>query len=209
MARRRSIAILISAVLVLGAACSGSKRTIRIPESVVANPKNKKEHERQAMEPYVVKMSDGKHVYELRIPAGLTTGAYQASIPLDYGEFEAEGTTGQTEADREIIDAKKASGEPTPKEKPGEAPKARSYLGTLAKVNALFKKRQYELALIELTALDREYPEDERILEMKGTLLWKLKRPKQAREAWERVLAINPNNTVVAQALEQLAQDGE
>src|SRR5205085_816172 len=101
------------------------------------------------------------------------------------------------------------SGEKVTAPAPGEPVKSRSYLATLARVNALYKKRQYELALIDLTKLDRDYPDDERILEMKGTLYWKLHRTKQAKEAWERVLALDPNNAMVAQALEQLSQDGE
>jgi Tfp pilus assembly protein PilF len=52
--------------------------------------------------------------------------------------------------------------------------------------------------------LEKDYPDDERILEMKGTLAWKLKNTKLARESWERVLQLNPNNTAVAQALESL-----
>ena len=39
---------------------------------------------------------------------------------------------------------------------------------------------------------------------MKGTLYLRLKKPKLAKEAWERVLVLNPDNTIVAQALENL-----
>jgi tetratricopeptide (TPR) repeat protein len=192
-------------------ACGSQKRTIRIPDSVVSNPRSKEGTNRQgAVQPYVIKMSDGKNTYQVEIPVNSATGAISTSIPLDIGHMELDPVnTPQTEADREIIDSKRKSGEPAPKEEPGAPPKARSYLATLNRVNTLYKKRQYELALIDLTALDREYPDDERLLEMKGTLYWKLRRPKQAREAWERVLALNPNNAVVAQALEQMNQDGD
>jgi tetratricopeptide (TPR) repeat protein len=195
----------------MSTACSSQKRTIRIPDSVVANPRSKDSPNRQAaIQPYVIKMSDGKHTYQVEIPVSSATGAISTSIPLDLGDMELEPVNApQTEADREIIEAKKKSGEPTPKEDPGAQPKTRSYLATLHRVNDLYKKRQYELALIDLTKLDHDYPDDERLLEMKGTLYWKLRRPKQAREAWERVLALNPNNAVVAQALEQMNQDGD
>lgn len=196
--------------LALASACSSPKRTIRIPESVVPNPKNK--GEKAAVErPYVIKMSDGKRTIQLEIPGDKTKRAYSTAIPLNLDGVDSQAASDmtQTEADREINDAKSAAGEKTPTTAPGEEPKARSYLGTLAKIGELYKRRQYEIALIELTALDREYPDDERILSMKGTLYWKLKRPKQAREAWERVLALNPENAQVAQALEQLGQDGE
>lgn len=195
---------------IAGVACAAPKRTIRIPESVVPNPKDKDAAAKSVMQPYVIKMSDGKRIYQVEIPVHQATGAFTTSIPLEstLETMRSESERPQTEADREIIEAKREAGEPTPKDQPGGQPSARSYLATLAEVTSLFKRRQYELALIELTALDREYPDDERVLEMKGTLYWKLRRPKQARQAWERVLALNPDNTVVAQALEQLERDG-
>jgi tetratricopeptide (TPR) repeat protein len=199
---------LLSALLVMSA-CSSPKRTIRIPESVVPNPKGKTA-DKSTAQPFVIKVADGKRTFQIEVPSEQISGAINASIPLDLDTLESFGEeTQQTEADREIIDAKEAAGEKTPKTAPGESAKSKSYLATLARVNELYKKRQYEIALIEITSLDREYPDDERILSMKGTLYWKLKRMKQAREAWERVLALNPDNTQVAQALEQLNQDGE
>ena len=64
-------------------------------------------------------------------------------------------------------------------------------------------------AATTLVELDRQYPDDERILEMKGTLYVRLNRPKEAKKAWERVLSLNPNNETVARALERLETDGE
>ena len=84
-------------------------------------------------------------------------------------------------------------------------PKA-SYLLTLAKVKDLYRTRNYELALVELVALEREYPEDERIMSMKGSLYEKLGRRQLAREAWEGVLALNPYNLQVAEALQRLGK---
>lgn len=205
----RTIPVLFIALSLVS--CSSPKRTIRIPESVVPNPKNKNA-DKSGQQPFVVKVADGKRTFQVEIPAEKITGAVNAAIPLDedtLARYAADDQTQQTEADREIIDAKQAAGEKTPKVEPGETPRSRSYLAILAKVNDLYKKRQYEIALIQITNLDRDYPDDERILSMKGTLYWKLKRMKQAREAWERVLALNPENTQVAQALEQLNQDGE
>jgi tetratricopeptide (TPR) repeat protein len=203
-------ASLIFFALFFVAACSGQKRVIRIPDSVVPNPKTKKDADRPGIQPFVIKMSDGKNVYEAQIPIDPSTGSLVATIPLKTDDLLLQPPDApQTEADREIIESKKANGERTPETAPGEPPKTKSYLSTLARVNQLYKKRQYELALIDITKLDREYPDDERILEMKGTLYWKLHRAKQAKEAWERVLALDPNNALVAQALEQLSQDGE
>jgi tetratricopeptide (TPR) repeat protein len=81
-----------------------------------------------------------------------------------------------------------------------------SYLLTLAKVKDLYRTRNYEIALVELVALEREYPNDERILSMKGSLYEKVGRRQLAREAWEAVLAINPYNLQVAEALQRLGK---
>jgi hypothetical protein len=81
-----------------------------------------------------------------------------------------------------------------------------SYLLTLAKVKDLYRSRNYEIALVELVALEREYPNDERILSMKGSLYEKVGRRQLARESWEAVLAINPYNLQVAEALQRLGK---
>jgi Flp pilus assembly protein TadD len=81
-----------------------------------------------------------------------------------------------------------------------------SYLLTLAKVKDLYRTRNYEIALVELVALEREYPNDERIMSMKGSLYEKVGRRQLARESWEAVLAINPYNLQVAEALQRLGK---
>ncbi|HMF41877.1 MAG TPA: hypothetical protein VKQ32_14485 [Polyangia bacterium] len=105
-----------------------------------------------------------------------------------------------------------AEGKPAPRRparKPGDdkppAGKA-SYLLTLARVKDLYKSRQYELALVELTELDRQYPEDEHILSMKGSLYERLGNKNLAREAWQQTLRINPYNLAVLEALQRLGK---
>jgi Flp pilus assembly protein TadD len=98
---------------------------------------------------------------------------------------------------------------PAPKRarKPGDdkPPSAKaSYLLTLARVKDLYRQKQYELALVEIAELDRQYPEDEHILSMKGSLYERLGNKKLAREAWQQSLRINPNNLSVMDALERL-----
>ena len=60
---------------------------------------------------------------------------------------------------------------------------------------------------MELVALEREYPNDERIMSMKGSLYEKLGRRQLARESWEAVLSINPYNLQVAEALQRLGSE--
>jgi tetratricopeptide (TPR) repeat protein len=188
--------------------CGGQQRKIKIPESVVQNPRSKRVPE-PAVQPYVVKMSDGDRVWELVIPVAPGSPG-QFVIPLDLGQLSQQPPGRyQTTADGEIIEAKKQAGEKVPNLKPGEEATAQSYLATLARVKELYKRRQYEMALIDLVELDRQYPDDERILEMKGTLYSRLNRPKEAKKAWERVLSLNPSNESVARALERLEADEE
>jgi tetratricopeptide (TPR) repeat protein len=200
-------AFLAISIPLLLASCGSNTRTIRIPESAVANPRKKKTPEPKP-QPYVVKMSDGQRTWQIEIPVQTGSPSFSASIPLDLGALAASPPMApQTEADREIIEAKKAAGEKVPEAKPGEEGKAQSYLGTIARVRELYKRRQYEMALVDLVALDRQYPDDVRILEMKGTLYMRLNRPKEARKAWERALSLDPNNESVARALEQLEDE--
>ena len=81
-----------------------------------------------------------------------------------------------------------------------------SYLLTLARVKELYRSRQYELALVELAELDRQYPEDEHILSMKGSLHDRLGQKNLAREAWQQTLRINPYNLAVLEALQRLGK---
>jgi hypothetical protein len=84
-----------------------------------------------------------------------------------------------------------------------------SYLAGIAHVRELYRTRNYEVALIECVDLEREYPADEKLLAMKGSIFRKLGKPRLARETWEKVLAINPDNSTVADALRELAGDEE
>lgn len=202
---RRPVAFASLAVLGALLACGSQQRAIRIPDTVVKDPKGRARAPKRAGEPYVVKMSDGQRTWQIEIPAGDGTPSFEAAIPLDLGDaVKQPPAPPETEADREIIDKKREKGEPVVAPDAGPP---RSYLATLARVRELYKRRQYELGLIDLVELDRAYPDDERILEMKGTLYKKLQRQHEAREAWERVLVLNPSNRAVARALEQLLEE--
>jgi len=182
---------------------------------------------------YVVRMTDGNQDWELQLPEIAT--AYEVTIPLRGKPGGALGADQApvTAADKEIIsqrdadenaraddategarDALDEQGGPRPPRPmrpaaagaaPAASPRA-SYLLTLAKVKELYRTRNYEVALVELVNLEREYPNDERILSMKGSLFEKLGKKRLAREAWEAVLAINPYNLQVAEALQRLGK---
>ncbi len=89
----------------------------------------------------------------------------------------------------------------------GTPPAAKaSYLLTLARVKDLYRTRHYELGLVELVDLERQYPEDEHILSMKGSLYERLGNKNLAREAWQEALRLNPFNLAVLEALQRLGK---
>ena len=89
----------------------------------------------------------------------------------------------------------------------GTPPAAKaSYLLTLARVKELYRTRHYELGLVELVELEKQYPDDEHILSMKGSLYERLGNLPLAREAWQEVLRINPFNLAVLEALQRLGK---
>jgi hypothetical protein len=81
-----------------------------------------------------------------------------------------------------------------------------SYLLTLARVKDLYRTRHYELGLVELVDLERQYPDDEHILSMKGSLYERLGNKNLAREAWQEALRLNPFNLAVLEALQRLGK---
>jgi hypothetical protein len=115
--------------------------------------------------------------------------------------------------DEDVADTKAAKGDRRAKVAPGSAPGSdkppaakASYLLTLARVKEMYRARQYELALVELVELERQYPEDEHILSMKGSLAERLGQKNIAREAWQQVLRLNPYNLAVLEALQRLSK---
>ncbi len=103
-------------------------------------------------------------------------------------------------------DAKKKPAAAKPAAGQGPAPAKASYLLTLERVKELYRTRHYELGLVELVELEKQYPEDEHILSMKGSLYERLGNKPLARDAWQQVLRINPYNLAVLEALQRLGK---
>lgn len=89
------------------------------------------------------------------------------------------------------------------------APTRRSYFLGLEKVKRLYRAQKYEVAVVFLKKLERDYPSDLKIMSMMGTLWLKLGQKDLAREYWEKVLAIEPGNKAVIEAMKQLNGTGE
>lgn len=116
-------------------------------------------------------------------------------------QAQADGDSKQTATDASKPPSKAAKAH-TGEDQP--APTRPSYLLGIADVQKLYEHGNYELAMVRLSQLDKAYPNDARILSMKGTLWKKLGRPELARKAWERTLQLQPDNKAVIQALKDL-----
>jgi tetratricopeptide (TPR) repeat protein len=127
-----------------------------------------------------------------------TDGGADSSASSD-GSGKAGSNGASAEGNKNKSD-QQASGDTDP------APYRPSYLLGIEEVRKLYKAGKYELAMVKIKKLDQAYPDDEKILSMKGTLWMKLGRENLAREAWERVLQINPDNQQVKEALKRLQQ---
>jgi tetratricopeptide (TPR) repeat protein len=176
---------------------------------------------------YVVRMTDGRREWEVEFPDArygsevrvpLKNGGHQMKLSGDHSNLTA--------ADRELQENERATREKPDKagdgvyDLMGDAPKSSdkptkmkkpktSYLVGVAQIRELYDARNLEIALVQLVELEKEYPNDEKLLSMKGSIYRKMGRNNLARAAWERVLALNPDNTNVAAALRALAEEEE
>ncbi len=183
---------------------------------------------------YVVRMTDGDQDWEFQLPEIATS--YEVRVPLrgKFAEAGSAELASLTAADKEIVGqreaeeqargervdvggpegeatgeataAKKRAGRPGRDGEGAAASPRSSYLLTLAKVKELYRTRNYEVAVVQLVALERQYPNDERILSMKGSLYEKLGKKQLARDAWQAVLTVNPYNLQVVEALQRLGK---
>ncbi|HXJ23944.1 MAG TPA: hypothetical protein VMT03_27370 [Polyangia bacterium] len=218
-------------VAAAGCASNSTAADVRVPPELLRGSPYTASGE-PARSRYVVRMTDGQRDWEIQLPE--IASAYEVRVPLSGSPTAGFGVdmASMTSADREILaqneaarrgasdemapdepdegekaqsdKAKKATAKPAT---PGQPPSARpSYLLTLERVKELYRTRHYELGLVELVELEKQYPEDEHILSMKGSLYERLGNKTLAREAWQQVLRLNPYNLAVLEALQRLGK---
>lgn len=221
-----SPAVLAGIALTL-AACGGGGRRVLVPgpETVHASP--------DAHQPYVVRMSDGVRDWEVEFPESATGYEVRIPLRGDGGRGRLEDLPEpMTEADRELLAEMRRSEASMEREgvfHEGEdlvtgaaerergarqaasgvdpeqpAPDRPSYLLGVSEVRRLYRSGNPEVAMVRLARLLRAYPDDTRLLAMKGTLWLRLGRPELARRAYEEVLQREPDNRAVQQALRRL-----
>lgn len=219
----------------LFAACEPTRRTLVIPDEmrrakVVQNAKTPGKgtpESPRVLEPgtesrpgtYTLRLAESGRLWEYDVPE--SEGAYHFRIPIAGTQAGAPPEM-MTEADAQLMGDTRLAGATEAAAngaadggtvgvdgklvEPRRGYSQKSYLGGLAKVNELYRGKRFELALIELVNLERQFPEDGRIQAMKGSLLVRLRKFKQAREAYERALVLNPEDIGVAEALREISE---
>ncbi|SMF13511.1 tetratricopeptide repeat protein [Pseudobacteriovorax antillogorgiicola] len=165
---------------------------------------------------FVIRTISGDTEYVIEIPRAATD--YDVAVPLAQSKeslveepkvrnpqlTDRELTSqfpqldAQTEEERALLD--KAFGV-SEKEGPRQAP---SYTVGLAKVGKLYKKHQYEYALIEVNNLLAFYPNSSRLYKMKGSILIRLGNLQLAEKSWLRAGELAPEDPVIRRGLAQL-----
>lgn len=79
-----------------------------------------------------------------------------------------------------------------------------SYLRSLSQVEKLYRDRQYGEALVRLTPILEDYPDQARLYVMQGTLYRKIGEKKLALQAYKQAFALDKSNTDVEGVVEQL-----
>jgi tetratricopeptide (TPR) repeat protein len=177
-----------------------------------------------AKSPFVIRSAIGASEYSVEIPEN--GGRYDIAIPL--AEISGKGTsaaglpssrdaksTNPATTDKELVaalpDIAKTKPEDTAMldsafgvgapEGPVQSP---SYTMGIAKVNQLYREKNFELALIELNNILAFYPNSPKLLKMKGTLLIKTGNRELAMRAWQRAFDLAPGDMPLKRSIDRL-----
>ncbi len=158
---------------------------------------------------YIVEIPHGAEDYDISIP--------MTSMPVDEGKIKVQnpqltdrellstmpGPNQDQERDRSLLEDAMGVGTP---DGPEQGP---SYSLGLAKIMELYKKRDYEYALIEVNQLLSYYPNAARLYKMKGTILLKTGDLQLAEKAWIRASELDPNDRAIQKGIERLRKRQE
>ncbi len=158
---------------------------------------------------YIVEIPHGAEDYDISIP--------MTSMPVDEGKIKVQnpqltdrellstmpGPNQDQERDRSLLEDAMGVGTP---DGPEQGPR---YSLGLAKIMELYKKRDYEYALIEVNQLLSYYPNAARLYKMKGTILLKTGDLQLAEKAWIRASELDPNDRAIQKGIERLRKRQE
>jgi hypothetical protein len=171
-------------------------------------------------EPFIVRSKQGGTEYSVEIPD--SGEDYDIEIPL--AALQPQTPTGQalpsdlpspTRTDHELLAALPQVGRSAPVQtklvdrafgvgevaRQGGSP---SYVLELAKINELYRQRQYEYALIAVDDLLSFYPNSPKLYKMKGTILVRMQDYVLAEKAWTRAADLDRDDSTLVKALDRL-----
>jgi tetratricopeptide (TPR) repeat protein len=135
----------------------------------------------QVSTPYVVRMQEGEKSWQVALPP--VSGGYEVRIPIGSGE--------------KLL---------PPGSKNVLVKDSADYKAALARVQALFQRKSYDLALLELAKLTEAFPDDAKLAAMEGTIYFKMGNKDKAQKAWERAADLDPENNAVLDMLQGLGK---
>lgn len=193
--------IFVSILLFLAIGCGG-KGVVRDP--VIANPfAGNAELAEKKNAGVVFRRSIGPNSVEISLPESGEDAEFRYDLSeLREGLLPDIGSTDHITYKKKADD-KETMGPSLPMAEPQSRYEA-GYLLGIAKIKELYRKREFELALVQVEGLLQTYPNDARLLAMRGTLAKKLSYDDLAEESWSRALAKDPGNEVIRTALSQL-----
>jgi tetratricopeptide (TPR) repeat protein len=158
---------------------------------------------------YIVEIPNGAEDYDISIP--------MTSLPADEGKIKVQnpqltdrellstmpGPSQDQERDRSLLENAMGVGAA---DGPEQGP---SYSLGPAKIMELYKKRDYEYALIEVNQLLSYYPNAARLYKMKGTILLKTGDLQLAEKAWLRAAELDPADRAIQKGIERLKKRQE
>lgn len=164
---------------------------------------------------FVVKSAVGNTEYTVEIPQGGKD--YDIEIPIAEMDSSLHSKSSIASIKPQIADNELVKNMPKPDSEdsrlvegsfgvghvdgPTQSP---SYTIGISKINDLYLKKKYELALIHIDNLLSFYPTSAKLFKMKGTILLKLRNYHLAEIAWSRAYELEPKNKILYKALVKL-----
>jgi hypothetical protein len=225
----RSITSVALAAAILGAGCFGSRGVDPTQDAIengtIAYPfvdETQPLGRNGPTDPFVIKSAVGGKEYTIEIPGEARD--FDVQVPLaEIGAGDQDimaggrpnGLASPVATDKEMVAALPRLDKARPTGtamldgafgvgNAGGPKQAPSYTLGIAKVNELFKRRQYEYALVELNQMIAFYPNSPQLHKMKGTVLLKMRNLQLAELAWIKALQLTPQDKALQSALAKL-----
>lgn len=188
--------------------------TISYPFYIKTNPVGKNGTE----DKFVIRTINGSTEYIVEIPRAATD--YEVAVPIAEIAAQSDDSPSPKIRNPQLTDKELTSQFPRPdiatqqqqalldrafgvaeKGGPRQSP---SYTVGLAKLNKLYRKHQFEYALIEANNLISFYPNSSRLYKMKGSILVRLGNLRLAEKSWIRAAELSPSDPIIQKGLERL-----